>query len=420
MQHQSREHININLKVGKGAPSYLYRIIEDALTKGITTFKIRIKSPEKGIYPNFCVPIAGIIKYFEDNRSCSFLSSKSLDEKHYAGRVGILHPCSNTESLKKNCFLDKVLLFNRDNQYQVVEGIRSSLQQSAVMQKGILNCIELCLNEVMDNVLVHSCSGHDNVSPYGLVMAQVHTSGNRIAIAVYDNGVGMMRSLQNGGIAIDNPKEAISSALQKGITDGRGKGNGLWLLNEIVKEGRGSLEITSNGVRYSLWHQQFSDEQAYPKGSFSKISSTTSRATLVDFQICTDEAVNINRIMGKCDFVDLWKENHEDLENEFDHRLSVLNDSAGLGTRYDASGLRMLALNTMSDTDGYVILDFSGIEIISFSFADEAIRKLRDIVGIETFTARFRLTGLNDNCRTIINLVMDDSMCSNSKQAHGN
>ena len=240
-------------------------------------------------------------------------------------------------------------------------------------------------------------------------MAQVHPSGNRIAIAVYDNGIGMMNSLKNGGVAGRSPEEAITSGLQKGITDGRGKGNGLWLLNEIVKEGEGSLEITSSGVRYSLWHQRFPNEQGFPKGSFSKVSSATNRATLVDFQICTDKALGINRIMGECGFTDLWKESHEDPENEIDHRLSVLSDSAGLGTRYDASGFRMLAINTMNDTEGAVILDFSNIEIISFSFADEAIRKLRDAVGAEAFHDRFRLTGLNDNCRTIINLVMSDT-----------
>lgn len=249
----------------------------------------------------------------------------------------------------------------------------------------------------------------EDSSPYGLTMTQVHPSGNRIAIAVYDNGIGMMNSLKIGGVAVSGPEDAIISGLQKGITDGKGKGNGLWLLNEIVKEGEGSLEITSSGVRYSLWHQRFPNEQGFPKGSFSKVSSVINRATLVDFQICADKAISINRIMGGCGFTDLWKENHEDPENEIDHRLSVLRDSAGLGTRHDAGSLRMLAINTMNDTEGAVILDFSGIEIVSFSFADEAIGKLRDAVGAETFRDRFRLAGLNDNCRTIINLVMSDA-----------
>lgn len=409
MQHQNQAHININLKVGKGAPSFLYRTLENALSRGISIFKIRIQNPEKGIYPNFCVPIAGIIKHFEEEHACTFLSSKSLDDKHYVGKTGILHPYEDPSSFKKNHFLDKIWLFNENNQYQIVEGIRSSLQQSTILPKGLLNCIELCLNEVMDNVLVHSRNSLEASSPYELTMAQVHPSGSRIAIAVYDNGIGMMNSLKIGGVAVSGPEDAIISGLQKGITDGKGKGNGLWLLNEIVKEGEGSLEITSSGVRYSLWHQRFPNEQGFPKGSFSKVSSAINRATLVDFQICTDKAISINRIMGECGFTDLWKENHEDPENEIDHRLSVLRDSAGLGTRHDAGGLRTLAINTMNDTEGAVILDFSGIEIVSFSFADEAIGKLRDAVGAETFRNRFRLAGLNDNCRTIINLVMSDA-----------
>lgn len=113
--------------------------------------------------------------------------------------------------------------------------------------------------------------------------------------------------------------------------------------------------------------------------------------------------------MGECSFTDLWKESHGDPKNETDHRLSVLSDSAGLGTKYDASGFRMLAINTMNDTEGAAILDFSSIEIISFSFADEAIRKLRDAVGAEALRDRFRLAGLNDYCRTIINPIMSDT-----------
>lgn len=215
MQHQNQTHININLKVGKGAPSFLYRTLENALSRGISTFKVRIQNPEKGIYPNFCVPIAGIVRHFEEAHACTFLSSKSLDEKHYVGRTGILHPYEDPSSSKKNHFLDKIWLFNESNQYQIVEGIRLSLQQSTILSKGLLNCIELCLNEVMDNVLVHSCTGFDDSSPYGLAMAQVHPSGNRIAIAVYDNGIGMMNSLKNGGVAVRSPEEAITSGLQK-------------------------------------------------------------------------------------------------------------------------------------------------------------------------------------------------------------
>lgn len=215
MQHQNQTHININLKVGKGAPSFLYRTLENALSRGISTFKVRIQNPEKGIYPNFCVPIAGIVRHFEEAHACTFLSSKSLDEKHYVGRTGILHPYEDPSSSKKNHFLDKIWLFNESNQYQIVEGIRLSFQQSTILSKGLLNCIELCLNEVMDNVLVHSCTGFDDSSPYGLAMAQVHPSGNRIAIAVYDNGIGMMNSLKNGGVAVRSPEEAITSGLQK-------------------------------------------------------------------------------------------------------------------------------------------------------------------------------------------------------------
>lgn len=45
-------------------------------------------------------------------------------------------------------------------------------------------------------------------------------------------------------------------ALQRGVTDNRGAGNGLWVLNETVRAGRGSLEITTDGVHLRDWEKR--------------------------------------------------------------------------------------------------------------------------------------------------------------------
>lgn len=403
------ERINISLAVRKGAPSYFYRAIVKGINRGVRTFKVRIIDQGKGLYPNFCVPVAGIIKYFEENHSCTFLPSKSMSDKSLAGKIGILHPYSDVDVVNKARFLSKIWVFDENNQYKIVQGIRDSLRQAIPLQRGLLNCLELCLNEVMDNVLIHSGPFEEGRLPSGLVMAQVHPKGKRIAIAVYDNGIGMMESLSRGGVQCPSAQEAISMALEKGVTDGNGKGNGLWLLNEVVKRGEGSLEIASSGMRYSFWHQDAGDGKTVERASFSKALSAKNNATLVDFQLSSGKAVDVNELMEGIGYVDLWKEAHEDAENQNNHRLSVLNDSAGLGTRHDAEMFRMLAINSMNDTDGLVIFDFAGIEIISFSFADEAFRMLKDEVGEETFKSRFAFDNLNGNCKTVVALVVGAS-----------
>ena len=58
-------------------------------------------------------------------------------------------------------------------------------------------------------------------------MAQVHKESGRIAIAVYDNGAGIPSSLRSAGYEFDGLEAAILLALQRGVTDNRGAGNGL-------------------------------------------------------------------------------------------------------------------------------------------------------------------------------------------------
>ena len=47
MQHQNQTHININLKVGKGAPSFLYRTLENAFPGESLLLKSEFKIPKR-------------------------------------------------------------------------------------------------------------------------------------------------------------------------------------------------------------------------------------------------------------------------------------------------------------------------------------------------------------------------------------
>ena len=56
-----------------------------------------------------------------------------------------------------------------------------------------------------------------------------------------------------------------------------------------------------------------------------------------------------------------------------------------------------------------MIFDFTGVEIVGFSFADEAFRKLKDEAEEENFKNRFAFDNLNDNCKTVVALVVGAS-----------
>ena len=136
----------------------------------------------------------------------------------------------------------------------MVSGIIDSLRKTTVLAPGLLHGIEYGLNEISDNVLVHSTKMQSE-HVEGYVMAQVHRQSNKVAIAVYDDGIGIPDSLRSGGVAFADTKEAIQLALSKGVTDGNGAGNGLWLLDSIVDAASGSLDIQSDGIGYRKVHK---------------------------------------------------------------------------------------------------------------------------------------------------------------------
>ena len=138
----------------------------------------------------------------------------------------MLEPFTDLPDSTTGPFLNKIWKFDESNHYELVSGIVSSIRRSIDLRRGVLSSIELCLNEVTDNILLHASRQDDCLEP-GYVMAQVHKESGRIAIAVYDNGAGIPSPLRSAGYEFDGSEAAILLALQRGVTDNRGAGNGL-------------------------------------------------------------------------------------------------------------------------------------------------------------------------------------------------
>ena len=76
-----------------------------------------------------------------------------------------------------------------------------------------------------------------------------------------------------------------------------------------------------------------------------------------------------------------------------------------MGGRYDARKLRMVASNAAIGSDARAVLDSSGIERVSFSFADELVRKLVDECGFLGFSKAFKTENTSDECASVIDYV---------------
>lgn len=315
--------------------------------------------------------------------------------------MGLLKPYRDPNGIDSTSFLDKVWRFDRNTHFDVVSGIIDSLRKTTVLAPGLLHGIEYGLNEISDNVLVHSTK-MQNEHVEGYVMAQVHHQSNKVAIAVYDDGIGIPNSLRSGGVTFADTKEAIQLALSKGVTDGNGAGNGLWLLDSIVDAAFGSLDIQSDGIGYRKVHKHKGSDATI---AFRNVNTPVVGSTLVDFQVSTSSSISMSDIFEGNSPVNLWKESHETDPSGRSLRLRLADESSGFGSRYDAAKMRCLALNMASDADDKVYLDFADVPFISLSFADEFINKLMREVGLVTFIRKYPLLNLCQSCAEAIDYI---------------
>ena len=108
--------------------------------------------------------------------------------------------------------------FNEQSQLvnEVMETILSNLSD---FDRNHLRAIEWSLNEITDNVLVHSNSG-------GLMQVTAMRTRKKIEFVVADAGLGIAQSLRSGHPEINSDVEALSLAIKEGVTRDKNVGQG--------------------------------------------------------------------------------------------------------------------------------------------------------------------------------------------------
>lgn len=172
--------------------------------------------------------------------------------------------------------------------------------------KDLKNYLQYLFIELMNNVADHA---HSHVGGY--VMAQYYPTNKKIQFSVADRGVGFLSNLKLK-FNIDTEEEAISKALEKGVTatvqkiygQEKNAGFGLYAMFEILKMTGGRFVIISND---SLLR--------YENGSFqSKKLINPWRGAVVAFEF--DEA-KINYDMDYFTRNYLWSEIVNDEDEDY-------------------------------------------------------------------------------------------------------
>ncbi len=357
--------------------------------RGYKDFVLDFDAVERA-FPNVCAPVAGIIEYYRSQLDYSFEFKNVPD---FLQRTHTLAPLVVTvDSSRHGSLLNTVWKFASAGEIQTLAvDFLDEVSRAAVCEEGVIQGLEWCVNEIMDNVLQHANTTH------GYVMGQIHPSSQHIALCVYDYGQGIFNSLRSSQHAPENEVDAITLAVKEGVTRDKvvGQGNGMWGLCNIVRANSGILNITSGSGFLGMHGDDTNTSQSVP------FLSRDHNCTTVDFQIDFDKVISIPEALGGYEPTNLRVENLEDTQNNVVYRLA--DKSSGTGTRQSGEAIRNEVINITKQTDSVVLLDFNGVSVVSSSFADEFIGKLAVEFGFIGFTQRFRLVGMNATIQAITN-----------------
>ena len=374
------------------------------INKGYNAFALTVAARQK-TYPNICAPLAGILDFYRREKECTF-------QVHFVEEHGLIPYVKHTKFFDPQiaeAHLDSVELlypFDKVWKYSTSKGVSAlvtafiaSIRETAEVAPGVLSGVEWCINETLDNVLQHANA------ECGYIMGQIHKENNLLSICVFDTGQGIYQSLRRSKHRPHEPLDAITIALQERVTrdENIGQGNGMWGLTQIIAENRGQISVSSAGALY----RRIDDKISTVREGNVHLGRGNGTA-MVDFQLNYSTSIDIPSALGGYKPVDLWLENLENREGNYEIKVAAI--SHGTGTRQAAYKLKNIVLNIVKETRNKVILDFEGVNLISSSYSDELIGKLIAQYGFVFFTNNIAIKNISTTNEPIVNRSIGQRM----------
>lgn len=342
------------------------------------------------IFPNMMAPLAAILSFLEQVNVKTSIECKhpTIQECRVFEPVRALIHEARTEAS------NVVWEYRSAEELEfLIELIIPSLYQKVESQNNVLLALEYCLSELMDNVQRHS-GEH-----CGFMIYSLQADLSRVAIGIADQGKGIRSSFKNTKYRPVGASDAVSLAMQKGVTSSPdGAGNGLFTTTELITANSGRLTITSGGGAI-FYNRDLGRSESYDK--LDTIDPDWP-GTHIDFQLDFGSAINFNDVWGDLPVpINIRCEKLEDSDNRV--VINIVERSLGTSTRKSGANLRLLISNILRNQEQDVVLDFSGITMVSSSFADEAVAKVLSDKSIQNVRGRVKTHGTSSTIDLIIN-----------------
>jgi anti-anti-sigma regulatory factor len=344
------------------------------------------------IYPNGAVPAAAIVdKFRADGLQVAFTN---ITSDSYFEHVRVRNPMLATEANlnEPGSRLNVVWAYTEDSVVRLADCVIEELAERIEFGSGALHSINWCLFEVLDNVFQHS--GCD----VGFFMAQIHKINKHLTFCVADAGIGVHKSFYKGGkYRPPTAFDALTLSVRQGVSStGDKRGNGLFGLKGLIEvsggqlnmwSGRGSLRISPSGI------------EGRNIAAADLVINSDHHCTILDFTLDVSRTIDLSEILG-VPVADMRLEAIED--NRGTYVIPLIEHAQGTGTRAAAERLRNYLVNFLNEGAPNLVLDFSGVSMVSSSFADETIGKLAEKFGPIGFSQRFLLVNMDPQIQMLL------------------
>lgn len=280
-----------------------------------------------------------------------------------------------------------------DQQQQLVNAFVSVVMRNMTLDRSVIAGLEWSVNEITDNVLNHA-----ECEEGGIVQVSTFREARKVAFGVADSGKGILSSLREGHPSLQTDAQAIDEAMKAGITRNPevGQGNGIAGALSIATMSKGMFSITSGQAQILVRIDSNTgspDSRVFKRSPWQRLQGTVVYAEIgLDTQFHLSEALGFAGELHQPDIIELLYET----ETGDAVVLKMRDESTGFGSRAAGKHLRTKCLNLLNaEPTKPLLLDWTGVPLVSSSFADELVGKLFVTLGPLAFSARVRNLGMD-------------------------
>jgi len=380
--------------------NYIHKIIDEYSYKDV----ILDFSECKAVYPTVMIPLCSYVNHYKSN-GINFILALPNDNN---GRRNFSN--SNWAHLIDNDYNKSIfsgytqvpasIYKNPYEQGKIVDKILDTIMIGINnIKRNELSAFEWALNEILDNVLIHSDSELG-----GIVQMTNYYQGKNIEIVVSDSGVGIPQSL---GQVYKNKKETelLFEAIKEGITNGKGQGNGLFGSYQICELSKGKFLIDSGHATLSYEPNHglhVSPRQIYKKGTTVVLRINTSNEV---------DLLTALKFKGKQHEPIDYTENKHSENTDDNYIINISQEADSYGSRIEGKKIQGKILYLLSlDNVRRINVNFENVDLISSSFADEAIVKAILEFGYENFFSIVYFSNISSINESLIKKSIEQRM----------